>query len=144
MALRGRTASFLTAYPHVFPDVPSPGLFACQGGCARETSCCEPLSADAARLPPLDPQIHLEESQQPPRRRLVKRREVDANLDVVVLQRSRAEERKHHLNVDTLILQIITSLTFLPTKNWSVMKQEISAFHQSGNKEGKKDSCFII
>ncbi|MEQ2250206.1 hypothetical protein ILYODFUR_037468 [Ilyodon furcidens] len=70
--------------------------------------------------------------------RLVKRREVDANLDVVVLQRIRAEERKHHLNVDTLILQIITSLTFPPTKNWSVMKQEISAFHQSGNKEGKK------
>lgn len=41
----------------------SPGLFFRRG--CRETSCCEPLGADAARLPPFALQIHLKESNEP-------------------------------------------------------------------------------
>ena len=59
MALRGETASSLTACPPS-PDRPSPGLFSRRG--RRETSCCEPLGTDAARLPPFALQIHLKES----------------------------------------------------------------------------------
>lgn len=63
MALRGETASSLTACPPLL-TVPFPGFVLSSGG-RRETSCCEPLGADAARLPPFALQIHLKESNEP-------------------------------------------------------------------------------
>lgn len=62
MALRGETASSLTACPPL-SIVRPPGLFSRRG--RRETSCCEPLGTDAARLPPFGLQIHLKESNEP-------------------------------------------------------------------------------
>lgn len=45
------------------PYRPSPGFFSRRG--CRETSCCESLGTDAARLPPFGLQIHLKESNEP-------------------------------------------------------------------------------